>query len=252
LGKSGSDGRQGGVRVPCLRTVQPGPRRVTERPELAIRRSWWRSSMERRRGVGHRRASGSSRIRSMRPRSPPSTPRVSTNSRPCAPRFPSPASHAGDRCPCEHFSAAKVAGARPRSDPLPGFRAVVSVKRFCDLRSVCPRPAAYVVTLGARCRRPAYAPCPSLGSVKTPPLVSKHAFGARPTRADGNRRVLHHACARRACLSVPCWASVPALLAAAPNPKAALALIPAARGSGRRGASRPRDLCDSAVGVQRQ
>jgi predicted ATP-grasp superfamily ATP-dependent carboligase len=63
--------------------------------------------------------------------------------------------------------------------------------------------------------------------------------------------VLHHACARAGVASVSLWASVPHYVAAAPNPKAALALIRSFEGVAGV-AVEARDLEESAEDYERQ
>jgi predicted ATP-grasp superfamily ATP-dependent carboligase len=84
-----------------------------------------------------------------------------------------------------------------------------------------------VVTLGALLADvPHTRPVPITGIGSDPALVAKHGYERStyegPTGIVG---VLHHACARSGVPSVSLWASVPHYVAAAPNPKAALALI---------------------------
>src|SRR2546428_12229068 len=84
-----------------------------------------------------------------------------------------------------------------------------------------------VITLGALLADvPHTRPVPITGIGSDQTLVAKHGFERStyegPTGIVG---VLHHACARAGVSSVSLWASVPHYVAAAPNPKAALALI---------------------------
>jgi predicted ATP-grasp superfamily ATP-dependent carboligase len=87
--------------------------------------------------------------------------------------------------------------------------------------------ARMVVTLGALLADvPHTRPVPMTGLGYDDETVERHGFQQSnyegPTGIVG---VLHHACAEAGLPAVSLWASVPHYVAAAPNPKAALALI---------------------------
>jgi proteasome assembly chaperone (PAC2) family protein len=87
--------------------------------------------------------------------------------------------------------------------------------------------AELVITLGALLADvPHTRPVPMTGICSNPDLVRLHGFEQSnyegPTGIVG---VLHHQCAEAGITSISLWASVPHYVAAAPNPKAALALI---------------------------
>ena len=87
--------------------------------------------------------------------------------------------------------------------------------------------AHMVITLGALLADvPHSRPVPITGIASDSELVERLGYERStyegPTGIVG---VLHHACARAGVSSVSLWASVPHYVAAAPNPKAALALI---------------------------
>ena len=100
-----------------------------------------------------------------------------------------------------------------------------------------------VITLGALLADvPHTRPVPITGLASDDDLVERLGFERStyegPTGIVG---VLHHACARgRACRRRACGPSVPHYVAAAPNPKAALALVRALRGRRRRRGRRGR------------
>jgi predicted ATP-grasp superfamily ATP-dependent carboligase len=110
-----------------------------------------------------------------------------------------------------------------------------------------------VVTLGALLADvPHTRPVPITGIGSDSTLVARHGFERStyegPTGIVG---VLHHACARSGMPSVSLWASVPHYVAAAPNPKAALALIRSFEGVAGV-AVEARDLEQSAEEYERQ
>src|SRR5207244_6377372 len=87
--------------------------------------------------------------------------------------------------------------------------------------------AEMVITLGALLADvPHTRPVPMTGICSDQVMVQRLGFEQSnyqgPTGIVG---VLHHACAQAGLTAVSLWASVPHYVAAAPNPKAALALI---------------------------
>jgi predicted ATP-grasp superfamily ATP-dependent carboligase len=110
-----------------------------------------------------------------------------------------------------------------------------------------------VVTLGALLADvPHTRPVPMTGLASDEELVQRFGFERStyegPTGIVG---VLHHACAAANLPSVSLWASVPHYVAAAPNPKAALALIRSFEGVAGI-AVEARDLEESAEDYERQ
>src|SRR5437764_9833363 len=131
--------------------------------------------------------------------------------------------------PENSFSAAKIAGAEHDLILFQGVEPSLKWHLFCDLILTVARQLGshMVITLGALLADVPHTravPITGIGSDQT--LVTKHGFERStyegPTGIVG---VLHHACARAGVPSVSLWASVPHYVAAAPNPKAALALI---------------------------
>ena len=87
-------------------------------------------------------------------------------------------------------------------------------------RRAAGRRAAYA----ARCRSPASPPTRRSSTAS----AIQHTSYEGPTGIVG---VLHHACAEAGIQSASLWASVPHYVAAAPNPKVALALVRAFEGT---------------------
>jgi proteasome assembly chaperone (PAC2) family protein len=87
--------------------------------------------------------------------------------------------------------------------------------------------ASMVVTLGALLADvPHTRPVPMTGICSDEELIER--LGFQPSSYEGPTGmvgVLHHACTQTDLTAVSLWASVPHYVAAAPNPKAALALI---------------------------
>jgi predicted ATP-grasp superfamily ATP-dependent carboligase len=113
--------------------------------------------------------------------------------------------------------------------------------------------AQMVITLGALLADvPHTRPVPITGIASDDALVRRFGFERStyegPTGITG---ALHHACARADLPSVSLWASVPHYVAAAPNPKAALALIRSFEGVGGV-AVEARELEESAEEYERQ
>ena len=131
--------------------------------------------------------------------------------------------------PEQVFTAAQVPGADGDlvmlEGPEPSLRwraftdAIVGVARSLDVRMV--------ITLGSLLADVAHTrPVSVTGLASNDALVGKLGFDRTsyegPTGIVG---VIHHACAQADLPSVSLWASVPHYVAAAPNPKAALALV---------------------------
>jgi predicted ATP-grasp superfamily ATP-dependent carboligase len=113
--------------------------------------------------------------------------------------------------------------------------------------------AHMVITLGALLADvPHTRPVPMTGIASDDALVGRLGYERStyegPTGIVG---VLHHECARAGLSSVSLWASVPHYVAAAPNPKAALALIRSFEGVAGV-AVEARDLEESADDYERQ
>src|SRR3954471_4163488 len=113
--------------------------------------------------------------------------------------------------------------------------------------------ARMIVTLGALLADvPHTRPVPMTGICSDEEMVER--LGFQPSSYEGPTGmvgVLHHACAEAGFTSVSLWASVPHYVAAAPNPKAALALIRSFEGVGSL-AVNATDLEESAEEYQRQ
>ena len=157
--------------------------------------------------------------------------------------------------PENSFSSAKIAGAERDLILFQGVEPSLKWRFFCDLILTVARQLGshMVITLGALLADVPHTravPITGIGSDQT--LVTKHGFERStyegPTGIVG---VLHHACARAGVPSVSLWASVPHYVAAAPNPKAALALIRSFEGVGGV-AVEARDLEESAEEYERQ
>ena len=131
--------------------------------------------------------------------------------------------------PQNTFHAARVAGADQDLVLFHGVEPSLRWRTFCDLVIGTARQmgAERVITLGALLADvPHSRPVPMTGIASNQELVERLGFERStyegPTGIVG---VLHHACAKADIPSVSLWASVPHYVAAAPNPKAALALI---------------------------
>jgi proteasome assembly chaperone (PAC2) family protein len=131
--------------------------------------------------------------------------------------------------PENSFSAARIAGAEHDLILFQGVEPSLKWRQFCEIVLGVARElgAQMVITLGALLADvPHTRPVPITGIGSDPALVAKHGYERStyegPTGVVG---VLHHACATSNTPSVSLWASVPHYVAAAPNPKAALALI---------------------------
>jgi predicted ATP-grasp superfamily ATP-dependent carboligase len=87
--------------------------------------------------------------------------------------------------------------------------------------------AQIVITLGALLADVPHSRPTSISGIASDPGLMEHAglSGSSYEGPTGIVGVLHHACASAGLPSASLWASVPHYVAAAPNPKAALALV---------------------------
>ena len=161
-------------------------------------------------------------------------PRSSTTSPPCARRSGSPRASREIDWPENSIPAAAVPGAEGDLVIAPGRRAVAALAASADnvIEAARELGVRMVITLGALLAdvpHTARSPITGLGSDEA--LVERLGFERTsyegPTGIVG---VLHHACAERGLPSASLWASVPHYVAAAPNPKVALALVRAFEG----------------------
>src|SRR2546421_4223269 len=125
--------------------------------------------------------------------------------------------------------AAQVAGAEHDLLLLQGTEPSLRWRRFTGhvLEAARELDAHMVITLGSLLADvPHSRPVPITGIASDGALVERLGYERStyegPTGIVG---VLHHECAKAGISSVSLWASVPHYVAAAPNPKAALALI---------------------------
>ena len=131
--------------------------------------------------------------------------------------------------PENSIHAAQVTGAEHDLVLVQGTEPSLRWRQFTGMVVDAAREldAHMVITLGALLADvPHSRPVPITGIASDGELVEKLGYERStyegPTGIVG---VLHHACARAGVSSVSLWASVPHYVAAAPNPKAALALI---------------------------
>jgi proteasome assembly chaperone (PAC2) family protein len=131
--------------------------------------------------------------------------------------------------PANRLHAATVAGTEHDLLLLEGVEPSLRWREYTAMIVDLAREmdAQMVVTLGALLADvPHTRPVPMTGICSDEELVERLGFQQSnyegPTGIVG---VLHHACAEAGFPSVSLWASVPHYVAAAPNPKAALALI---------------------------
>ena len=153
------------------------------------------------------------------------------------------------------FSAARVAGAENDLILFEGVEPSLRWNAFNQLLIDVAREvgAVSVITLGALLADvPHSRPVPMTGIASDQALVEQLGFERStyegPTGIVG---VLHHACAAAGIRSISLWASVPHYVAAAPNPKAALALIRSFEGA-TNVAVEARELEESAEDYERQ
>jgi proteasome assembly chaperone (PAC2) family protein len=137
--------------------------------------------------------------------------------------------------PANELSAARVPGAEGDLLMLRGTEPSLRWGRFCEAVVDTAREldARMVITLGALLADvPHSRPVSITGIASDGELLSRLGFDRTsyegPTGIVG---VLHHACAAAGVPSVSLWASVPHYVAAAPNPKVALALVRAFEGA---------------------
>jgi proteasome assembly chaperone (PAC2) family protein len=157
--------------------------------------------------------------------------------------------------PENSLHAAQVSGAEHDLLLFQGVEPSLKWKQFTGLVVDAAREldAHMVITLGALLADvPHSRPVPMTGIASDDALVERLGYERStyegPTGIVG---VLHHACARAGVASVSLWASVPHYVAAAPNPKAALALIRSFEGVAGV-AVEARDLEESAEDYERQ
>jgi proteasome assembly chaperone (PAC2) family protein len=157
--------------------------------------------------------------------------------------------------PSNTLHAAQVDGAEHDLVLMQGVEPSLRWRQFTDLVIGAAREldAAMVITLGALLADvPHTRPVPMTGIASDDALVEKLGYERStyegPTGLVG---VLHHACGVAGVPSVSLWASVPHYVAAAPNPKAALALIRSFEGVAGV-AVEARDLEESAEDYERQ
>jgi proteasome assembly chaperone (PAC2) family protein len=131
--------------------------------------------------------------------------------------------------PANTLHAARIDGAENDLLLFQGVEPSLRWRRFTNtvLDLASELGAQSVVTLGALLADvPHTRPVPMTGICSTEALVERFGFTQSnyegPTGMVG---VLHHASVQRGMRAVSLWASVPHYVAAAPNPKAALALI---------------------------
>jgi proteasome assembly chaperone (PAC2) family protein len=127
------------------------------------------------------------------------------------------------------LSAAKIPGAEGDLVMLQGVEPSVRWRRFAEqvIGAARELEARMVVTLGALLADvPHSRPVMITGIASDEGMVKRLGFeGTSYEGPTGIVGFLHHECARAKIPSVSLWASVPHYVAAAPNPKAALALV---------------------------
>jgi predicted ATP-grasp superfamily ATP-dependent carboligase len=131
--------------------------------------------------------------------------------------------------PENSLHGARVAGAERDLLLFQGVEPSLRWRAFCETVIEMARELGceMVITLGALLADvPHTRPVPMTGICSDEVMVQRLGFEQSayegPTGIVG---VLHHACTEAGLTSVSLWASVPHYVAAAPNPKAALALI---------------------------
>jgi predicted ATP-grasp superfamily ATP-dependent carboligase len=131
--------------------------------------------------------------------------------------------------PATEFSVARAAGLSRDVIVAVATEPHLKWRTYCanvlELASRCE--ATLVLTLGALLAEvPHTRPVRISGSASDPELAAQ--LGVRPSRYEGPTGivgVLHAACQEAGVPTASLWASVPHYVAAAPNPKAALALV---------------------------
>lgn len=131
--------------------------------------------------------------------------------------------------PENSLQAAQIAGTERDLLLFQGVEPSLRWRGFCQtiVDMANELGASMVITLGALLADvPHTRPVPMTGICSDQVMVQRLGFEQSsyegPTGIVG---VLHHACAEAGLTSVSLWASVPHYVAAAPNPKAALALL---------------------------
>jgi proteasome assembly chaperone (PAC2) family protein len=131
--------------------------------------------------------------------------------------------------PENSLHGARVPGAERDLLLFQGVEPSLRWRAFCQILIDMARElrCEMVITIGALLADvPHTRPVPITGICSDEAMVQRFGFERSsyegPTGIVG---VLHHACAQAGLTSVSLWASVPHYVAAAPNPKAALALI---------------------------
>ena len=131
--------------------------------------------------------------------------------------------------PENSFHAARVAGAEHDLLLFQGVEPSLRWRAFCQILIDIARELGcdMVITLGALLADvPHTRPVPMTGICSDEVMVRRLGFEQSSYEGPtGIVCVLHHACAQAGLTAVSLWASVPHYVAAAPNPKAALALI---------------------------
>ena len=137
--------------------------------------------------------------------------------------------------PDSTLSAARVPGADADLVVLQGVEPSLRWRRYCQNIIDVARSldVSMVITLGALLADvPHTRPVSVTGIASDESLVNRLGFaGTSYEGPTGITGVLHHACAAAGLPSVSLWASVPHYVAAAPNPKVALALVRAFEGT---------------------
>jgi predicted ATP-grasp superfamily ATP-dependent carboligase len=133
------------------------------------------------------------------------------------------------------LSAARIPGAEGDLVILQGVEPALRWRRYCDTVIEAARALGVrrVITLGALLADvPHTRPVSVTGIASDAALVDRLGFeGTSYEGPTGITGVLHHQCAAAGLPSVSLWASVPHYVAAAPNPKVALALVRAFEGA---------------------
>jgi proteasome assembly chaperone (PAC2) family protein len=137
--------------------------------------------------------------------------------------------------PDSTLSAARIPGADVDLVVLQGVEPSMRWGRYCQniIDAAKALDVSMVITLGALLADvPHTRPVSVTGIGSDESLVNRLGFeGTSYEGPTGITGVLHHACAAAGIPSVSLWASVPHYVAAAPNPKVALALVRAFEGT---------------------
>ncbi|HEV2723576.1 MAG TPA: PAC2 family protein [Thermoleophilaceae bacterium] len=131
--------------------------------------------------------------------------------------------------PDSTLSTAEVPGADGDLVILQGVEPCLHWRRYTEtiIEAARALDVRMVITLGALLNDvPHTRPVSVTGIASDPALVDRLGYeGTSYEGPTGITGVLHHACAAAGLPSVSLWASVPHYVAAAPNPKVALALV---------------------------